>query len=65
MFQNKAGTHFKPKEIPNHSFREDLLLLLTLPIIVPWDAQQRNLQPSPPQTIIVSCTPTWDIDNKK
>lgn len=24
-----------------------------------------NLQPSPQQTIIVACAPTWDIDNKK
>lgn len=65
MFQNKAGTHLKLKEILNCSFREDLLLHLTLAIILPWDAQQRSLHPSPPQTIIVVCAPTWDIDNKK
>lgn len=47
-FQNKADSHLKLKEMPNCSFRGDLLLHhCALAIIVPWDAHQRSPQLRP------------------
>lgn len=63
MFQNKADSHLKLREMPNCSFREDLSLHLTLALIVPCDAPQRSPQPSPQQTTIVARAPTWDSDS--
>ena len=45
--QSMYYTHLKFKEIPNRSFREDLVLQFTLAITVPCDAQQRSLHPVP------------------